>query len=349
MQNLLKDYCTQAASDFYHQALVKLNYMAFPQEDLDLIIENKFVTVAQRELNKAFALESAAEYIERYLDSWPEPDAVLVQYEDSDDRESSAAAYTVLKFLWKQLKGLSDFQPGLSDLVGFTLVAADTQPDKDAMQRYGDALLLRYSGIRAGNKLYEQLHMKMLSRLSLPEESPKARRHPDITSRSYLVADNLSEAVMAEFLQMCGQHKTARHCKQCGMLFIPFSSTAKYCDRKAPNGGQRTCKEVGAEETAKNRTVDPTTALYTKIGNKLNGRLSRFVGMSDASRKATITRWRAEVKPLVSQASEHPETFAPEAFDRELCAIFDKIRLEGQAAERQKREKTAKKRIRKEI
>lgn len=79
---------------------------------------------------------------------------------------------------------------------------------------------------------------------------------------------------MAEFLQMCGQHKTARRCKQCGMLFIPFSSTAKYCDRKAPNGGQRTCKEVGAEETAKSRTVDPATALYTKIGNKLNGRHS---------------------------------------------------------------------------
>ena len=212
------------------------------------------------------------------------------------------------------------------------------------MQRYGNALLLRYSGIRAGNKLYEQLHMKMLSRLSLPEESPKARKHPDITSRSYLVADNLSEAVMAEFLQMCGQHKTARHCKQCGMLFIPFSSTAKYCDRKTPNGGQRTCKDVGAEETAKSRTVDPATALYTKIGNKLNGRLSRFVGMSDASRKATITRWRAEVKPLVSQASEHPETFDPEAFDRELCAIFDRIRLEEQTAEHSKRAKRSKER-----
>lgn len=339
MQNLLKDYCTQAASDFYHQALVKLNYMAFPQEDLDLIIENKFVKVAQRELNKTFALESAAECIERYLDSWPDPDAVLLQYEDSDDREYTAAAYTILKFLWEQLKGLSDFQPALSDLVDFTLVAADTQSEKDAMQRYGDALLLRYSGIRTGNKLYEQLHMKMLSRLSLPEESPKARKHPDITSRSYLVADNLSEAVMAEFLQMCGQHKTARHCKQCGMLFIPFSSTSKYCDRKTPNGGQRTCKEVGAEETAKNRTVDPATALYTKIGNKLNGRLSRFVGMSDTSRKATITRWRAEVKPLVSQASEHPEIFDPEAFDRELCSIFDRIRQEEQVAEQRRGKK----------
>ena len=142
---------------------------------------------------------------------------------------------------------------------------------------------------------------------------------------------------------MCGQHKTVRHCKQCGMLFIPFSSTAKYCDRKLTNNGQRTCKEVGAEETAKSRTVDPATALYTKIGNKLNGRLSRFVGMSDTSRKATITRWRAEVKPLVSQASEHPETFDPEAFDRELCAIFDKIRLEEQTAERRKRRKDVKK------
>ena len=61
------------------------------------------------------------------------------------------------------------------------------------------------------------------------------------------------------------------------------------------------------------------------------------------SRKATITRWRAEVKPLVSQASEHPETFNPEAFDRELCAIFDKIRLEEQTAERRKRRKDVKK------
>ena len=100
-----------------------------------------------------------------------------------------------------------------------------------------------------------------------------------------------------DFLQMCGQHKTARRCKQCGMLFVPFSSAAKYCDRKSPNGGQRTCKEVAAEEVAKSRTVDPAVALYTKIGNKLNGRLSRFLYMSDACRKATITRWRAEVKP----------------------------------------------------
>ena len=201
MQSLMKDYCTQAASNFYYQAVRKLNFIALSQEDQEIMRENKFVNVALRELNRAFALESASECIERYLDSWPEPDAVLVQYEDSDDREYSAAAYTILKFLWEQLKGLSDFQPGLSDLVDFTLVAADTQPDKDAMQRYGDALLLRYSGIRAGNKLYEQLRMKMLSRLSLPKESPKARKHPDITSRSYLVADNLSEAVMAEFLQ----------------------------------------------------------------------------------------------------------------------------------------------------
>ena len=65
----------------------------------------------------------------------------------------------------------------------------------------------------------------------------------------------------------------------------------------------------------------------------LPGRLNRFLYMSDACRKATITRWRAEVKPLVSQASEHPETFDPEAFDKELCAIFDTIRLKERAAE----------------
>lgn len=344
MQSLLKDYCTQAASDFYYQAVRKLNLMVLSQEDQDIMRENKFVNVALRELNRAFALESASECIERYLDSWPEPDAVLVRYGDSDDREYSAAAYTILNRLWEQLKGLSDFQSGLADLVEFTLVAADNHPEKDATQFLGDAMLLRYSGIKAGEKLYERLHMKMLSRLSLPEESPKARKHPDIASRSYYVADNLAEVVMVDFLQMCGQHKTARRCKQCGMLFVPFSSAAKYCDRKLPNGGQRTCKEVAAEEVAKSRTVDPAVALYTKIGNKLNGRLSRFLYMSDACRKATITRWRAEVKPLVSQASEHPETFDPEAFDRELCAIFDTIRQEEMKKEQSKRKEVSKKR-----
>ena len=52
-------------------------------------------------------------------------------------------------------------------------------------------------------------------------------------------------------------------------------------------------------------------------------------------------RWRAEVKPLVSQASEHPETFDPEAFDRELCAIFDTIRPEEVKKERIKQKSTA--------
>ena len=62
---------------------------------------------------------------------------------DSDDREYSAAAYTILNRLWEQLKGLSDFQPGLADLVEFTLVAADNHPEKDATQFLGDAMLLR--------------------------------------------------------------------------------------------------------------------------------------------------------------------------------------------------------------
>ena len=73
MQSLLKDYCTQAASNFYYQAVRKLNFIALSQEDQDIMRENKFVNVALRELNRAFALESASECIERYLDSWPEP------------------------------------------------------------------------------------------------------------------------------------------------------------------------------------------------------------------------------------------------------------------------------------
>ena len=62
---------------------------------------------------------------------------MLVRYGDSDDREYSAAAYTILNRLWEQLKVLSDFQPSLADLVEFTLVAADNHPEKDATQFLG--------------------------------------------------------------------------------------------------------------------------------------------------------------------------------------------------------------------
>lgn len=155
------------------------------------------------------------------MKSFPTPDFLMKSYAGMDDRELCAASVAILKMMAEQLHLLADFQPELASLVQYTLVEADLHPDKSADQRYGDALLVRHSGVAAGQKLYEQLRLRMLGRLSLPQEKASSRRHPDIASRSYFVADNLPAVAMAEFVQLCSQHETARKCQHCGMLFCP--------------------------------------------------------------------------------------------------------------------------------
>lgn len=45
----------------------------------------------------------------------------------------------------------------------------------------------------------------------------------------------------------------------------------------------------------------------------MNGRLSRSLGMTTERRASILKIWRKEVKPLVQEASDHPETFDEEA------------------------------------
>ena len=49
----------------------------------------------------------------------------------------------------------------------------------------------------------------------------------------------------------------------------------------------------------------------------------------------------------MQEASDHPENFDEEAFDAQLCEIFDRVRQEEAAAERRRQEEAAKKRGRK--
>ena len=58
----------------------------------------------------------------------------------------------------------------------------------------------------------------------------------------------------------------------------------------------------------------------------MNGRLARSLGMTTERRASILKIWRKEVKPLVQEATDHPETFDEEAFDAQLCEIFDRVR-----------------------
>lgn len=347
MAALMAHYCTNAASDFYLQTIQKLDMTKLTDLDRSIMRQNGFLWVLHDEIYWCNALVQCSECVERYMKNFPTPDFLMQAYPGMNDRELCAASLTILKMMAEQFHLLADFQPELASLVQYTLVEADLHPEKSADQRYGDALLVRHSGVAAGQKLYEQLRLRMLGRLSLPQEKPTTRRHPDIASRSYFVADNLPAVAMAEFVQLCSQHETARKCACCGMLFLPYNTSARCCNRKGPNGGQRTCREVREAEKADVREVPPPVEVLNKVNNRMNGRLTRVVGLS-AERRANILKiWRKEVKPLVQEATDHPETFDEEAFDARLCEIFDRVRQEEAAAERRRQEEAAKKRGRK--
>ena len=91
------------------------------------------------------------------------------------------------------------------------------------------------------------------------------------------------------------------------------------------------------------REVPPPVEVLNKVNNRMNGRLARVVGMTTERRASILKIWRKEVKPLVQEATDHPEAFDEEAFDGQLCKIFDRVRQEEAAAERHRQEEAAKK------
>ena len=172
MAALLAHYCTNAASDYYLQAIKTLDMTRLTDLDRSIMEQNGFLRVLHHEIYWCDALVQCSECVERYMKSFPTPDFPMKSYAGMDDRELCAASVTILKMMANQFRLLADFQPELASLVQYTLVEADLHPDKSADQRYGDALLVRHSGVAAGQKLYEQLRLRMLGRLSLPQEKP---------------------------------------------------------------------------------------------------------------------------------------------------------------------------------
>ncbi|WP_294498193.1 DUF6076 domain-containing protein [uncultured Gemmiger sp.] len=109
-----------------------------------------------------------------------------------------------------------------------------------------------------------------------------------------------------------GQWKN--NCQHCGMLFLSKNTGAKCCNRKSPNGGQCTCRKVRKEERACEREVSSPFDILNKVNKRMNGRLAHAVGMTTERRAGILKIWRKEVKPLVNEATDHPETFDEEAF-----------------------------------
>ena len=256
--------------------------------------QNGFLWVLHHEIYWCNALVQCSECVERYMKSFPTPDFLMKSYAGMDDRELCAASITILK---------NDAET----IPSFWRISSRNWPvwfSTRWWKRISTRTKVPISGtetpcwcgtpaLQPGRNLYEQLRLRMLGRLSLPQESLPPEAHPDIASRSYFVADNLPAVAMAEFVQLCSQHETARRCSCCGMLFLPNNTSAKCCNRKGPNGGQHTCREVRVAEKADAREVPPPVEVLNKVNNRMNGRLARVVGMT-TERRASILKILAQ-------------------------------------------------------
>lgn len=351
MRQLLEQYCAEAASASYAEELERLNtaLRMVQTEEGDTSEEE----LTRAKINEVYELETASIWFEEYLRSWPEPGQRMREKPDAPDGPLCAATGHFLALFAGQLQALADWQPGLAALTAYTLGAADAAPEKPADRRYWEAQLTGAPGIRQAEALNEQLGMRMLGRLSLPEEKPNARKHPDVSGRMFFSAPSLAALAAAELQQMCVQQLTARRCGRCGKLFVPFSASAKYCGRLAPNGGKCSCKKAASIEAAEtNRRDHPAVAVYTTVNNRLGTQLSRRAGFPKERRQRVMILWRAAVKPLVDEAvrqaqgkpnaqtqapqqaqsrpTAHPlspiepptQGFNPAAFDQQLTACF---------------------------
>src|SRR5699024_2520509 len=139
MAALLAHYCTNAASDYYLQAIKTLDMTRLTDLDRSIMEQNGFLRVLHHEIYWCNALVQCSECVERYMKSFLTPDFLMKSYAGMDDRELCAASITIVKMMAEQFRLLADFQPELASLVQYTLVEADLHPNKSADQRYGDA------------------------------------------------------------------------------------------------------------------------------------------------------------------------------------------------------------------
>jgi len=89
---------------------------------------------------------------------------------------------------------------------------------------------------------------------------------------TYIVTD-LLELCYVEFIKMVQLGMNVRECQNCHSYFVPKrEGDVKYCRRK-PDGGNRTCQQIGARaEFQAKDTENPLRLQYLKIYNRYYGR-----------------------------------------------------------------------------
>lgn len=103
-----------------------------------------------------------------------------------------------------------------------------------------------------------------------------------------------------------------RPCGCCGKYFLPNNNLAKFCDRKAPDGSGKLCREVGARRKYEKKQKDnPISAAYTRVYK------SRYARMTNGKMtKEEMSAWTEKAVALRTTAMS--ENISPEKFEQML-------------------------------
>lgn len=105
---------------------------------------------------------------------------------------------------------------------------------------------------------------------------PEGSKKGGIFVATFYASDNLPALVFLEFEQMCSQNLKVARCANCGRLFVPFPSKARYCEHVADPQTGGTCKEIAAKQRyAEEVWSDKAKLLYNQLRNKYQMRGSR--------------------------------------------------------------------------
>ncbi len=119
----------------------------------------------------------------------------------------------------------------------------------------GHEIDIRYSGCGTGNA---------------GEYVGKAAGRKKLVFPLARATDDLGALMIWEFDYMATHGLPMRRCSICNKYFIPYSTTSCYCNRLLGSEDKRTCKDIGAALTYKQKIEnDHALALYKTVNNRL--------------------------------------------------------------------------------
>ncbi len=100
------------------------------------------------------------------------------------------------------------------------------------------------------------------------------------------------------FIASLASEVRPRPCGSCGKFFLPSNRLAKFCDRKAPDGSGKLCREVGARRKyEKKQKGNPISAAYTRVYK------ARYARMTNGKiTKEEMNKWTEKAVELRSTA-----------------------------------------------